>query len=136
MKRVFADSNYWVALLNPRDVLHEKAQALSRQFDFSQIVTTEMVLVELLNSCSTAGQRLRQTAAEAVRSLRDSSEAKVVRQTSDLFERALERYRSRPDKTWGLTDCASFIIMEDEGLTAALSHDHHFVQAGFQALLR
>ena len=136
MRRVFADSNYWVALLNPRDVLHDKAQVLSRQFDFTQIVTSEMVLAELLNCCGNAGAQLRQTAAESVRSLRDSSETKVVPQTSDLFERALERYRFRPDKTWGLTDCASFIIMEDEGLTIALTHDHHFIQAGFQALLR
>ena len=136
MRRVFADSNYWVALLNPRDVLHDKAQALSRQFDFSQMVTSEMVLAELLNSCSNAGVRLRQAAAEAVESLRGSSEATIVPQTSQLFTRALERYQSRPDKTWGLTDCASFIIMEDEGLTMALSHDQHFIQAGFQALLR
>jgi len=41
-----------------------------------------------------------------------------------------------PDKGWSLTDCASFVIMEDEGLPAALTHDHHFEQAGFQALLR
>ena len=136
MRRVFADSSYWVALLNPRDVLHDKAQAFSRQFALKQIVTSEMVLAELLNSCSDAGGQLRQIAAEAVESLRLSSEAKVVPQTSDLFERALERYRSRSDKDWGLTDCASFIIMEGEGLTAALTHDQHFIQAGFQALLR
>lgn len=98
MRRVFADSNYWVALLNPRDVLHNQAEALSRQFDFSQMVTSEMVLAELLNSCSNAGARLRQTAAEAVKSLRDSSEAKIVPQTSVLFERALERYRAMSDK--------------------------------------
>ena len=40
------------------------------------------------------------------------------------------------DKGWSLTDCASFIIMEDEGLTIALTHDQHFIQAGLQALLR
>jgi hypothetical protein len=27
-------------------------------------------------------------------------------------------------------------IMEDEGLTAALTHDRHFAQAGVQTLLR
>ena len=136
MQRVFADSSYWVALLNPRDVLHEKARALSRQFDLGQIVTSEMVLTELLNSCSNAGVRLRQAAAEAVESLRGSSQATIAPQTSQLFSRALERYQARPDKTWGLTDCASFIIMEDEGLAIALTHDQHFIQAGFQALLR
>ena len=57
-------------------------------------------------------------------------------QTSDQFERALSRYEERIDKDWSLTDCASFLIMEAEGMGAALTHDQHFAQAGFQALLR
>jgi hypothetical protein len=40
------------------------------------------------------------------------------------------------DKNWSLTDCASFLIMEEERLAAALTHDRHFTQAGFQTLLR
>ena len=39
-------------------------------------------------------------------------------------------------KEWGLTDCISFIVMEDNGLTEALTTDEHFQQAGFRALLR
>jgi len=60
----------------------------------------------------------------------------VMPQTSDQFERALSRYEERIDKDWSLTDCASFLIMEAEGMGAALTHDQHFAQAGFQALLR
>jgi len=40
------------------------------------------------------------------------------------------------DKEWGMTDCISFIVMEDHGLTDALTADEHFQQAGFRALLR
>ena len=44
-------------------------------------------------------------------------------------------YRSRRDKEWSLTDCISFVVMEDEGLREALTGDRHFEQAGFVALL-
>jgi len=60
----------------------------------------------------------------------------VFPQTSELFTRAFRRYQDVADKSWSLTDCASFLIMEDEHLSAALTHDQHFAQAGFKALLR
>jgi hypothetical protein len=52
-----------------------------------------------------------------------------------LLQRALDFYRSREDKERGLTDCISFMVMEDHGLTDALTTDEHFEQAGFQTLL-
>lgn len=39
-------------------------------------------------------------------------------------------YSKRPDKDWGLTDCASFAVMADRRLTDALTADDHFRQAG------
>lgn len=79
--------------------------------------------------------RLRQAAAMAVESL-GGSQILILPQTPNLFEQAFRRYQSRPDKNWSMTDCASFILMEQEGLTAALTHDRHFTQAGFKAMLR
>jgi predicted nucleic acid-binding protein len=136
MDRVFADTGYWIALLNPRDDLHQKASATSREYSSNEIVTSEMVLTEFLNSFSDYGPRLRQVAAKAVTSLRNTSQIVIVPQTGLLFEKALKRYQDMVDKSWSLTDCASFLIMEQERLTAALTHDRHFAQAGFQTLLR
>jgi uncharacterized protein len=136
MERVFADTGYWIALLNPRDDLHEKASATSRDYSSDQIVTSEMVLTEFLNSFSDYGPRLRAAAARAVASLRETSQLVIVPQTSQLFGKALQRYRDMADKSWSLTDCASFLIMDEERLTAALTHDRHFAQAGFKTLLR
>ena len=136
MDRVFADTGYWIALLNPRDDLHQKASVTSRDYTSNHIVTSEMVLTEFLNSFSDYGPRLRQAAARAVVSLRDTSEIVIVPQTSQLFEKALKRYRDMADKSWSLTDCASFLIMEEERIASALTHDRHFAQAGFQTLLR
>jgi len=60
----------------------------------------------------------------------------VVSVDRTLMHRAIDFYRGREDKEWGLTDCISFIVMEDHGLTDALTTDEHFQQAGFRALLR
>jgi hypothetical protein len=60
----------------------------------------------------------------------------IVPQTAEQFDRALRRYEQSEDKSWSLTDCASFRTMEQEKIQAALTHDRHFAQAGFEALLR
>ncbi len=60
----------------------------------------------------------------------------MVPLSEDLYARAVALYGSRPDKEWGLIDCASFVVMTDRGLSKALTADEHFQQAGFRALLR
>jgi uncharacterized protein len=95
-----------------------------------------MVLTEFLNCFSGYGPPLRELAAIAVASFLEAPEITIVPQTTELFTKALKMYLEMIDKSWSLTDCASFVIMKDEEITAALTHDRHFVQAGFQALLR
>ncbi len=136
MKHVFADTSYWIALLNPRDELHQKAIAAAQHYPAEQVVTSEMVLVELLNGLSDHGPRVREAVSRAVQTLRSDPRIRVIPQTGDQFDRALVRYQSMVDKSWSLTDCASFLIMEAEGIEVALTHDRHFTQAGFQTLLR
>jgi len=136
MKTVFADTSYWFALLNTRDTLHQKAVVMSRQLAAVQLVTSEMVFVELLNSLSSGNPRERRAVVSALQGFRRSDSVLVVPQTADQFAIAFDRYKQSADKNWSLTDCASFHIMETEGLHSALTHDHHFVQAGFEALLR
>jgi predicted nucleic acid-binding protein len=136
MKAVFADTMYWFALLNPRDTLHPRAVAISRQLSTVDVVTSEMVFVELLNSFSKGSPVQRLGVISAIEDFRKSDYIIVVPQTPEQFAVAFERYKRSADKNWSLTDCASFQIMETERITAALTHDHHFVQAGFEALLR
>ncbi len=135
MTRVFADAGYWIALLNPRDNLHRKAREISAALGRTRTVTSEMVLAEVLNAFANKGELLRGAACALVDRVRSSPNAEVVPMTSNAFREALERYRSRTDKSWGLTDCTSFLIMEQKGITDALSADRDFQQAGFNALL-
>ena len=136
MKAVFADTSYWIALLYPPDHLHAKVTAMSPEIAKVRLVTSEMVLTELLNTFSNGSPRMRSIVVRAVEEARKVDSVIVFPQNSEQFTLALQRYKQSADKNWSLTDCASFQIMETERIGAALTHDHHFVQAGFEALLR
>jgi predicted nucleic acid-binding protein len=136
MNAVFADAGYWIALFNPRDQLHIKAITVSNTLQGRTIVTSQMVLTEFLNHYAALGQPFRQRAVQVVRSLQDDPDVDIVPQTEAQFTTALTLYAQRPDKAWGATDCASFLIMQERGITEALAHDDHFSQAGFMPLLR
>jgi uncharacterized protein len=136
MKKVFADAVYWIALLHQKDSLHQRAVTVSRSLDETQVVTTEMVLTELLNAFAERGTELRHAAAQLVQRLRQDPNTRIIPQTTAQFEDAFELYRNRRDKEWSHTDCASFLVMENQEITEALTYDQHFEQAGFKALLR
>jgi predicted nucleic acid-binding protein len=136
MNAVFADAGYWIALFNPRDQLHAKALSVSTTLQGWSIVTSQMVLTEFLNHYAALGQPFRQRAVQVVRSLQDNVDVEVIPQTDAQFAAALTLYAQRPDKEWGITDCASFLTMQERGITEALAHDDHFYQAGFIPLLR
>jgi predicted nucleic acid-binding protein len=135
MRQVFADTSYWIALVNPRDQIHAKAVSITKQLASVKILTSEMVLTEVLNSFSDAGP-LRHAVGGMVQRLRTTRNVIIVPQTSEQFGSALRRYKQAADKSWSLTDCASFQVMEAEQIQAALTHDQHFTQAGFETLLR
>ena len=136
MRAVFADSGYWIALLNPRDALHDTAKVVSGSLGSAQLVTSEVVLAECLNDLAKRGERLRHAAVALVEELRREPSVSIEPQSSLQFQEALALYGLRGDKTWGHTDCSSFRIMDRYGLTEALTFDRHFAQAGFTPLLR
>ena len=132
MNAVFADTFYFLALLNERDAAHSKAV----QFDPNAriLLTTAWVLTEVGDALSAPENR--PTFLQLVDTLQSSPDARVLVPTPELFERGLELFRQRTDKEWSLTDCISFAAMKDERVTDALTGDRHFEQAGFRALLK
>ena|SRR5690348_7039381 len=136
MRVIFADSGYWIAAFNPRDGLHQRAIEISDQLGQFRFITSEMVLVEVLNAFSKMGPHLRKIATSAVQEITNDSTIEVIPQTRRLFREALSLYSMRADKEWSLTDCASFVIMKQRGIDEALTDDHHFDQNGFKALLK
>lgn len=136
MRFIFADTGYWVALLNPGDNLHQKAVSLAQALQPAHIVTSEMALTEALNDFSKRGKHLRSLASEFIQELRSHPNITIVPQTSQQFEKAFNLYSQRKDKQWSHTDCVSFNIMAENGIIDALAYDKHFAQAGYRALMR
>ena len=136
MNVVFADAGYLIANLDRRDPLHERAKEVAAGLGLISIVTTQMVVTEVLNYVSRGGESLRRFGVQMVREMEDNPNVQIVPQTDAQFRAAVERYASRGDQRWSLTDCASFLVMEERGITEALAHDRDFEQAGFVALLR
>ena len=134
MKVVFVDTGFWIARFIPNDNHHQRATEVTKALGAARLLTSEMVLNEFLAALSRAS--LRSTAVAAVRKIVANPNVEVVPQTSIQFREAFEFYAKHADKAWSLTDCASFKLMAERGVSEALAHDHHFEQAGFKALLR
>lgn len=136
MNEVYADSGYWIAMLNRHDQWNSAAVRATQQTRGRRIVISEMVIVEFLNGVARYGAQSRIQAVITTRRLYNNPNIEVVKQSSTQLAVAVEHYSQRLDQRWSVTDCASFLIMEERGITDALAHDRDFVQAGFRALLR
>ena len=132
MRAVFADSAYFLALLNPLDQLHQQARALSLRAP-GPMITTEFVLVEVGDALSRPENRPR--FAQLLRLLAARTDVEVVAASSELFRLGCELHAQRADKDWSVTDCTSFALMNKYGVNEALTSDHHFEQAGFRVLM-
>lgn len=136
MTEVFLDTSYAIAMLAPSDQLHKRAVALAQKLwtEKTHVVTTQAVLLEIGNSLS--GRRYRAAAVGLLASMEIDPLIEVIPLSPELYSKAFDLYRSRPDKEWGLVDCVSFIVMKERGISGALTADEYFGQAGFRALLR
>jgi uncharacterized protein len=129
----FADSFFYIALLNPADQHHAAAVAAATALN-CRLVTTTWVLVEVADALS--APVIRQQVMKLLNHVLADPNTVVIPADSQSFQRGLELYGRRPDKSWSFTDCASFAVMSERGITEAYTGDHHFEQAGFVCLMK
>jgi predicted nucleic acid-binding protein len=98
------------------------------------MVTTGWVLTELADGWAKPTQRT--FLVPMLTKLRANPNAQIESCSDQLLQKGIDLYHARPDKEWSLTDCISFVVMQREGITDALTGDKHFEQAGFVALLK
>ncbi len=131
MSDLFADAFFYIALLNPADQFHaiavQAAQGLRQR-----LVTTTWVLMEVADALSSPAIRLH--TFRFLNQIAADPNTAILPADASWYSRGLRLYGSRADKSWSLTDCISFEVMNDRGLTEALTGDHNFEQAGFRAL--
>jgi predicted nucleic acid-binding protein len=130
---IFVDTSFLLALLNPRDTLHSRAQGWVAAVA-EPLLVTEYVIWEMVNSLSMPADRPK--AHLAVREIQTASDWKWVSASNSLFGAGMRLHHERDDKAWSLTDCISFHVMRQHNIHRALTFDHHFEQAGYEAMLR
>lgn len=136
MKHFFVDTSYFIALVNVKDIYHNLAKEWAQQIKRDKIIChlTIPIIFELADGFSRLSRR------EMGKSLIDNilnSENYIVHPFSEtIYQEALELYSSREDKEWGLTDCYSFKIMEENKISKTLTADIHFKQFGMEILLK
>ncbi len=138
MEKIFFDTGGIVAYLNKSDQFHEHALSAFEKLKLikggASLVTTDYVLDEVCSKFSKVN--FRNKATEFIAWFRSNKSRKVVHIDERLFEQALQNYRTCADKEWSLTDCASFIVMKQEGIMQAFTTDKDFEQAGFIRLVK
>lgn len=128
----FADTYYYMVLVNPSDVGHAKAISFAHSAT-RPMVTTDWIITELADGlCSVANRPLFTRLLSIIKGPMTT----VIPFDTVLMDRGLSLFAGRQDKEWSLTDCISFLAMQDRGISEALTADHHFEQAGFVALLK
>jgi predicted nucleic acid-binding protein len=134
VKPAFLDSGYLIALEAADDANHRAALHHWRSDAGASLplVTTTFVVGEVVTFFNSRGKHAK--AVEIGQRLLTSSSVRIVHVDQSLFFQAWRYFREHSDKTYSLTDCASFVLMRSLELRTALAFDRHFVQAGFQKL--
>lgn len=135
MPTVLVDTAAWIALVNTRDELHNKAEQTMADLRRRSValITTEFVLLEVSNALCTSAWRAK--GVKPIDGLRSLADLQIVAADTTLLAEGWQLYRGRLDKEWSLTDCTSMIVLQKERIDQVFTSDHHFEQAGFLKLL-
>ncbi len=130
---VFMDTFALIAWINTRDTAHQPVKSYLNAYS-GIIVTTEWVLLEFADAFSASSTK--RYAVEAIKRIHRLPMFVVVGFEPSVHQDGFALYEARSDKDWSLTDCISFTVMKQRGLSEALTADHHFEQAGFRAVFK
>jgi uncharacterized protein len=135
VKRVFADTLYWGAVLHPHDQHRAQVIRAREALGAVRLITTDEVLTELLDGLAERGTHLREAAAYAVRKILDDPRVSVHPQSRESFLSGPRLYELRYDKGYSLVDCISMTTMRRRGIAEVLTNDRHFIQEGCKVVL-
>lgn len=130
---VFMDTYGLIAWISTRDAAHQRVKSYLDSYS-GNIVTTEWVLLEFADAFSQSSTK--PFAIEAIKRIHRLPMFLVVGFEPTVYQAGFDLYEIRSDKDWSLTDCTSFAVMTQRGLSEALTADHHFEQAGFRAVFK
>ena len=99
MTDYFGDAGYWIALIGSDDELHEPASRYERLIaaENARIITTQLVLNEVLNPRSDTTRQRRQAVVDLVDRIERNPNIAIEPQTPELFKAAFNYLRQRLD---------------------------------------
>lgn len=138
MNKLFIDTSGWASLFIAKDSYHPQANQYLRQALQQQqtLVTTNYIITELVALLHSPLRQPRSQIFEIVDTIKTVPYVQIIHIDLASDQAAWELCKSRPDKSWSLIDCSSFIIMKQLEITTALTADHHFEQSGLIRLLK
>jgi predicted nucleic acid-binding protein len=131
MRRYFVDTSFWIALFDRSDPSHDKVttfwQGLAKKP--LRLITSDYVLDEAYTFLR------RHVGLQAAVDLHDviqiSRLIEVAEVRAPIRAAAWDTFVKYDDKVLSFTDCTSFVLMWQMGLTEVLTLDADFAQVGF-----
>jgi uncharacterized protein len=138
LNRIFVDTSGWASLFVRTEPNFEAAKRLMAGLRTSAGIafTTNYVLAELVALLLSRVKVSRPMLIEIVETIRSTPWVQTIHIDAAEDILAWNLFRSHTDKSWSLVDCSSFVLMNSNSISAALTTDHHFEQAGFARLLK
>jgi len=134
MRVLFADTFYWIAMLNSSDKCHQAVLNYGRTQSNIRLVVTDGVIDEVLNYFAEKGIFLRKNALNLYKSMERDRNIDIIPYTPELRQLGFKLYGERPDKGYSFTDCISMTVMNQMNISDVLTGDRHFQQEGFTIL--
>ncbi|MBI4526882.1 MAG: PIN domain-containing protein [Deltaproteobacteria bacterium] len=129
---VFVDASAWVAITNRNDRNRGDAVKIFQRLLSMQtaLVTTNWTAYDALTIVKS---RLGFSQAERLwQRITSRAVVELVAVDEQIETDALELFWRYQDKTWGVVDCSSLVVMEAVGSRSAFAYDRHFVEASRQ----
>ncbi|MBW3623278.1 MAG: PIN domain-containing protein [Armatimonadetes bacterium] len=128
----FLDTSYLLALELSSDRNHSRAQTHWNRVKSSlpPLLTTSYIFDEVVTFLNSRGHHAK--AVQIGQTLLQSPTIHLLHVDVMLFHAAWDYFRRHNDKAYSLTDCISFVVMQQMGIRSAYTFDHHFTQAGYR----
>ena len=138
MNKIFVDTSGWASLFDPKEQFHSKADSVYKTIrePGTRLITTNYIVAELTAVLTSPLRIPRSKIINYIEGLKTSEVVDLLHIDESLDARAWKLLKERSDKQWSLVDCSSFVVMNEIGISEALTSDHNFEQAGFVRLLK
>jgi len=131
MTALFIDTSAFIALIDKDDQYHAQAREFYQKKlnPLFKLITTNFVVCETINFL-----RARLPLKYAVEYRDDIISSKIVsiiHITPNMENSAFTVMKRHKDKNYSFTDCTSFVVMKELGVSTSFTFDDHFRQMGF-----